>query len=133
MARFCCILVICLAPASVRAQAESKHLLDLWDAAYLQGTKSGHVHTFAQEVEIEGMKLIKTTVELRLTVRRFNETIQLGMDTGTVESQEGKVLAVFMKQYLGKTKQREITGVVQGNQLKLTLDQNTPMKPAPWD
>src|SRR5206468_8297298 len=61
-----------------------KVLLDVWDAAYLQGGRAGHVHTFAEEFERDGQKLIRTTVELRLRIKRFSDTVELGMDSGDV-------------------------------------------------
>jgi len=107
-------------------------VLEQWDAAYLQGGKAGYVHTFTQEVEQAGQKLLRTTVELRLNVKRNADTVQLGMDTGTVETQSGKVTGVFMRQFLGKNKTLDLTGTVDGDQLKLALDK-VPLKPAPWD
>jgi hypothetical protein len=91
------------------------------------------VHTFVVEYEQDGRKLYRTTQELNLTVKRFNDTIQLRMDTGTIETEEGKVVGVFMRQYLGKNKQLDLTGTVVGNELRLTLDRTKPLKPAPWD
>ena len=72
----------------------------MWDVAYLGDGKAGYVHTIAKEIDKDGQKLIHTTVELRLTVKRFTETIQLAMDTGTIETPEGKVTGVFMRQFL---------------------------------
>ena len=56
------------------------------------------------------------------------------MDTGTIETPDGKVVGVFMKQVLGTQQQKiQIEGTVVGKQLKLTLDGNNPLKPAPWN
>src|SRR5439155_13235854 len=94
----------------------------------------GYVHTLVQEFDKSGQKLLRSTIELRLTVKRFKDTIQLGMDTGTFEVPEGKVAGVFMKHYLGKAKTLDIVGIVKGDTLHLTLDDNQrPMKPAPWN
>jgi len=57
----------------------------------------------------------------------------LRMDTGNTETANGKVLGVFMRQYLGQNKQLEITGLVSGKQLRLTLDKVKELEPAPWD
>jgi transglutaminase-like putative cysteine protease len=108
-------------------------VLDLWDAAYLQGGRAGYVHIFAEELGPEGAKLLRTTMELRLTLKRFNDTVQLGMDTGTLETPAGAVSGVFMRQYLGKTKRLEVTGTVDGRQLKLEQDGSKPLSPAPWN
>jgi hypothetical protein len=95
-----------IAPIAVGQQP----LLDTWDAAYLQGSRAGYIHTRTDEIDHDGAKLWRTTMELRLTVKRFNDSVQLGMDTGTFETPEGKVTGVFMRQYLGKAKKLDIQG-----------------------
>lgn len=110
-----------------------KVLLDTWDVAYLGEGKAGYVHTIAREMEIDGNKAIRTTLELRLTVKRFSDVVEMAMDTGSVETADGKVTGVFMKQYLGKKQQLQIDGIVKGSQIHLTLNGNTPLKPAPWN
>jgi transglutaminase-like putative cysteine protease len=120
-------------PVAAGDKPAGKVLLDLWDAAYLQGGRAGHVHTYTEEFERDGHKLLRTTVELRLKVKRFSDTVELGMDSGDVQTPEGKLVAVFMRQMLGKAKKLEITGVVRDGQLRLTLDGSKPLLPAPWN
>ena len=122
-----------LAPTGVAGEKPAgKVVLDLWDAAYLQGGRAGYVHTFAEEFERDGHKLLRTTIELRLKVKRFGDTVELGMDTGDVQTPEGKILAVFMRQMLGKQKTLEINGVVAGDHVRLTRDNTKALSPAPW-
>jgi transglutaminase-like putative cysteine protease len=122
-------------PASAPAgdKPASKTLFDHWDAAFLQGGRAGYVHTFAEKFERDGHELIRTTVELRLRVKRFSDTIELGMDAGDVAAPDGKVLGTFMRQTLGPGKTLQISGVVEGDQLRLTSDGKQPLKPAPWN
>ncbi|MCI0381008.1 MAG: transglutaminase family protein [Gemmataceae bacterium] len=124
------LLAVC---ATTALAQDSKLLWEAWDAAYLQGNRAGHVHTFVEEVKRDGNMQIRASIELRLTLKRFNQTIQLGMDTGDWETPQGKVLGVFMRQYLGKNKQLDLTGVVEGDMLRLALDKNKPLQPAPWN
>ena len=112
--------------------ARGKLVLDLWDAAYLRNGKAGYVHTFTEEIRQNGETLLRTTVELRLTVKRNEDVIQLKMDTGTIESLDGKVAGVFMKQYLGKNKVLELTGTVIAGKLRSTLD-GKGLPAQPWD
>lgn len=132
---FVSLLVIgwCASPLCAGGPSSPKPLLDVWDAAFMKGGRAGHVHTITEVVEKDGQTLLRTTAELRLTMKRFNETIQLGMDTGTFETPQGKVVGVFMTQYRGKQKALEIRGTVEGRQLKLLLNGNQPLKPAPWN
>jgi transglutaminase-like putative cysteine protease len=131
------------------ASGKPKRVVDYWDAAYLQGARAGYVHTYVEEVQspkdATGGKqpassggstpdtaLLRAATELRLNVLRFGEAVQLAVDAGTYEKPDGKVVGTFLKHFLGTAKTLEITGVVDGNLLQLTLDRSKRLKPAPW-
>lgn len=122
-------LSLCTSPAF----AQGKILLDTWDAAYLGDGKAGYIHTIAKEIEHDGNTLIQTTVELRLRVKRFDGVVEMAMDTGTIETKEGRVVGTVTKQYLGKQLQNQVDGVVVGKFLELTHNGKTPLKRAPWN
>src|SRR5581483_964889 len=63
----------------------------------------------------------------------FSDTIEMAADTGTVETPDGKVTGVFMKQFLGRKQQLQIDGTVEGDVIHLTLNGKTPLKPALWN
>jgi transglutaminase-like putative cysteine protease len=131
------VLAVLVALASVSlatGQEKAGRILDLWDVAYLQGGRAGYVHTFTDEMIQKDTKVLRTAMELRLTLQRFKDTVEIGMDTGTVEhAQGGAVTGVFLRQYLGKMKQLEITGTVEGRVLRLVQDGSKPLHPAPWN
>ena len=131
--RFISLVAVFLCAAPAFGGGNGKVILDTWEAAYLGDGKAGYIHTIAKEIEIDGKKVIHTTVELRLTVKRFNDTVQMAMDTGTIETPAGNVVGVFMKQFLGKKQQLQIDGAVVGKELQLTLNEKTPLKPVPWN
>ena len=122
-------LSLCTSPAF----AQGKVLLDTWDAAYLGDGKAGYVHTLAREIDHDGTKLIHTTIELRLRVKRFDGVVEMAMDTGTIETKAGKVVGTVTKQYFGKQLQNQVDGVVVGKKLELTQNGKIPLKPAPWN
>lgn len=125
----CCVLT-----SSAWAGGKSAHLVyETWDTAYLQGKRSGYVHTTVHQLDMGENTSYRTTMNLVLNVKRFNSKIQLRMDQGTVENKEGKVTGVFMRQYLGTNKKLDLTGKVDGKQLILMLDGKTRLKPAPWN
>jgi transglutaminase-like putative cysteine protease len=126
-------LVLCGGPALGQERAPGKVILDLWDAAFVKNGRVGYTHITVRQVERDGKKLLRTTAALRLTVNRNGTQVRLGMDTRTDETPEGKVVGVFMRQYLGRDKQLTITGTVDGRQLRLVQDGTHPLKPAPWD
>jgi Transglutaminase-like superfamily len=121
-------ITLCTSPVF----AGEKVLLDTWDLVHFGSGRAGYVHTFAKEIDKDGKKQIHTIVELRLTVKRFDGIAEMAMDTGSIETAAGKVLGTVMKQYLGKKQQARIDGVIDGNQIKLTLDGSKPLNPAPW-
>ncbi len=99
----------------------------------MQGVRAGYVHTKVEELAQDGAKVYRGVISLRLHVKRFNEIIQLSMDNGTYELADGAVFGTFMKQMVGANKSLEITGAVDGRELRLTLDKTKTLKPAPWD
>ncbi|MSQ92939.1 MAG: hypothetical protein EXR98_00110 [Gemmataceae bacterium] len=128
------ILALCLCATSTFASGKAdKFLLDTWDLAYIGDARAGYVHTLAKEVEIDGKKVIHTTMKLRLTVKRFSDVIEMAMDIGSIETADGTVTGVFMRQNPGKKQQLQIDGAVVGKRLHLTLNSKQALKPAPWN
>ena len=70
-----------------------------WEIARLEGAHAGYFHTITTPVERDGQKLLQTTQELRLTVRRYGNVVTLRMDSGTDETADGKVTGVSLRQY----------------------------------
>src|SRR5438270_4564693 len=136
MRRFCsAVMTLALLAAQAHAgdKKSNRIILDHWEAAYLQGGRAGYVHTQTLEFTKDGQTLLRTTVELRLKVKRFGNTVvELGMDTGDIATPEGKVVGTHMRQTIAKGQALGITGVVVGEQLRLTKDGTTALLPAPW-
>jgi hypothetical protein len=129
----CCLALLLLVSPAPAAETKKKPVLDVWDAAYLKGGKTGYIRTTVVEIENKGKKTFRTTVDLNLTVKRFKDTVSLRMETGTEETPEGKVTGVFMRQYLGKKQNLHLIGTVDGKELKLRMADGTALKPAPWN
>ena len=55
------------------------------------------------------------------------------MDNGDDETPAGKVVGVFMRQYLGKDKQLLLAGTIKGKQLFVTVDGSKALPPAAWN
>ncbi|MSU78699.1 MAG: transglutaminase domain-containing protein [Gemmataceae bacterium] len=124
-------LVFGISPA-LAGGTDGKIVLENWDRAYLNDGKAGYVRTITRELNFDGMKVLHTTVEMRLTVKRFNDTLQMAMDTGSTETHDGAVLGVFMRQFLGKEQKLLVEGTVVGKQLRLVKDGKVPLLAAPW-
>jgi hypothetical protein len=126
-------LALVAMPVRAGEKRAGKVVLEHWQAAYLQGARAGYVHTFTEEFERDGNTLLRTTVELRLKLKRYSDAIEVSMDSGDIATPDGKVVGVFMRQTLGKDKKLEISGRVAGDELRLTRDGTIPLKSAPWN
>ncbi|MBX9679422.1 MAG: transglutaminase-like domain-containing protein [Gemmataceae bacterium] len=124
-------LALCLVVVPL-AQAQT-FPIERWDGAFINGNRAGYVRTIFQAEKIGDEEAVRSTLELRLTILRNADRIQLGMDNGTIETASGQVVGTFMRQLLGRTQKLSIEGVVEGKELKLIMDGNKPMKPAPWN
>jgi hypothetical protein len=117
------VFALLLFVASVYGQQpQGKLVQDLWDAAYLDGTKTGYVHTTVHEFDVQGQKIYRTVNELNLTVKRLRDTITMRMESGTDEADDGTVTGVYMKQFLGKGQELVVRGALENDgQLHVTL------------
>ncbi|MCS6852199.1 MAG: transglutaminase-like domain-containing protein [Gemmataceae bacterium] len=119
-------VLLLVAPAPAAEPVVGNVVADLWDAAYLENAnqgldKAGYFHTVVHEIRQDGRTLYRTVLEMSLTLRRFNDTVTMRMETGNDETAEGKVVSVFMRQYLGKQQQMLLTGQVVGDQLHVKV------------
>jgi hypothetical protein len=110
-----------------------KILQETWDAAYLDNHPAGYVHTSIRHLELNGETIIKTEVELHLTVKRFKDSIHLRMASGTEETPSGKVVGVYMRQFVGEDQQVNLRGMVEGETLHVKVDGGRRLdKKIPW-
>src|SRR5262245_58344161 len=99
-----CCLALALCVGAVRAdESRGKLAQDVWEAAHLENARAGYFRTTVHEIERDGQKLLRTNQELNLTVRRYGETVQLRMESGTDETEDGKVVGVSMKMHQGNS------------------------------
>src|SRR5262249_2926647 len=110
--RDCCFVLLLSVSSVGAAEPQGRIVHEIWDAAYLEGGKAGFVHTTVRESEQDGQKIFRTTMELNLSLKRFNNTISLRVETGTEETPDGKVVGVSMRQFLGKQQSLVMTGTV---------------------
>src|SRR5439155_1931567 len=136
------VLVLLCAPV-VRAQGPEpiappggKLIKDQWDAAYLDGHRAGYVRLKVEEMPgTAGQKTMRVTQEMDLRVRRGSDIARIPVLTGTEETADGKVAAVFMIQGLGQNVTQELHGKVEGNELivKAVGKQANFEKRIPWN
>jgi hypothetical protein len=114
-------------------QAGSEAVSETWDAAYIEGAKAGYCHTTVHELERDGKKVLRTTLAMNLTVRRYNSVVPLKIETSTDETLDGKVLGLSLTQYLDKGKKVEQTAQVEDDQLVIRTTNAADEKKVPWN
>jgi hypothetical protein len=135
------LVLILLSAPTVRAQPlpppppAGKIVKDLWDAAYLDGHRAGFVRLTVEERTTGGQKIIRTTQEMNLSVRRGPDIAKISVQTGTEETPDGQITAVFMVQGLSQNVQQDLRGRVEGNELvvKAAGQQANFEKRIPWN
>src|SRR5262249_50069893 len=128
------VILLAALPTCQAGQAKGKLVLETWDACYLEGNRAGFVRTATYEMTQGSQKFLRTTVELQITVKRFNQVIQLRAQAGNDETPEGRVIGTLTRQGVGQNKELTIMGTVKGKQLEFLLDGKPGvLKPAPWD
>src|SRR5262249_28754688 len=65
--------------------------------------------------------------ELDLTVKRFKDTARIYMESGTDETEDGKVTGVSMRQLIAKGQELVLTGIVEDGQLHVKVQGGPPM------
>ncbi len=131
----CLVLLFLFSVSRSQDQAQGKVLKEVWEAAYLEGVQAGFVHSIYREVQAGDRKLVEATVEMDLSLTRFNQTIRLNFIIGNHETEVGKVLAVVMRQNLAQNQRLLVKGKVEGKELKVHIDagdQPTREKVVPW-
>ena len=134
MTRYLTGCVFLFAVASQATEPKGGIVRETWDAAYLDNAKAGYVHTSTRAVDSDGQQILRTTMVLDLTVKRFNDLIHLHMESGDDETEKGQVTGIFMKQPLGKNQNLIVKGTVEGEQLHVKISGNgqTVDKRNPW-
>ena len=82
---WCGVALLAVAPARAQEAPAAKVVLDVWDAAYLEGVKAGHRHTTVQEIDYDGGKAFRTTQTMSLSIKRYNAVVNQRLETATEE------------------------------------------------
>src|SRR4051812_27733000 len=110
-----------------------KEAREVWEVAHVGKWRIGFFRTTSEDVTKGDVKLVKITQELNLSIKRDNATAQLRMISGTEEDADGKVRAVFMKQFLDQGKQVTLRGEVDEKTLKVDINDGQFKRQIPWN
>jgi predicted transglutaminase-like cysteine proteinase len=100
-------------------QKEPGLLFDYWFAAAVEGDRIGYLHWTGKQVEQKGHTFWVGTKYQHFTVARFGQVVTQWGEESTTEVPDGGVLVTSMRQGLGKDQALALTGIVEGNTLKI--------------
>jgi transglutaminase-like putative cysteine protease len=90
-------LLLLVVPRAAAEQPPGKLVEDAWEVVHLGGYRIGFFHTATREVGAGAAKVLRTTAQMELTLKRAGAVQQLKFENSTDETAEGKVLAVSMR------------------------------------
>jgi hypothetical protein len=116
------------------APKDAKPTFEYWFAAAVDGTQIGYLHWVATEQEKDGKKFLHGIKHQKFTVDRFGQVVSQFGEESTIETPDGEVLVTSMRQGLGKDQALALSGVVEGNKLKVTGEGNAKgaVNEIPW-
>src|SRR5262245_45491301 len=91
--------LICVGPARAEEPRTPPATRDVWEAAQIGTARAGFFRTTVEELTRDGKTVFRTSQELSLSVKRAREVVKLRMISGTEETEDGKVVGVFMRQF----------------------------------
>ncbi|MFO0936599.1 MAG: transglutaminase-like domain-containing protein [Gemmataceae bacterium] len=98
---------------------KGKLVRDTWDAVFVKNMHIGFIHTAVREFEKDGSKFLYATKELRQTVSRFGQRVEMFEEETTFETPEGQVLVYRRRQGVGRNQMLAVTGTVSGKSMAL--------------
>jgi transglutaminase-like putative cysteine protease len=116
---FLCLFAV--VPGRAADKPAMKPIEEVFEVAVVDGSRVGHVVTTVHRHDKEG-KQLRTTSTLELTLRRYGAIVRLRKEEGSVETPEGKLLAVFMRQGQAGGRQLVLTGIVEDEKLHVKID-----------
>src|SRR5262245_23810151 len=129
----------CLFSGSSVSQAADTE--EIWESCFAsdkaeRDQKIGDTHLILEKTELGGKSITRATRELRITIKRDGQLAQLKADTGTEETEEGQVVGVFMRHWLGEKQALTMVGKLGPNGKEMRLNVTTNIKKEstiPWD
>ena len=132
---WCSLVLLIAAPLhaqQAQAPAAAKVVLDVWDAAYLDGAKMGYQRLTVEQTERDGQKVFRTTKLMHLTLKRYEGVVTQRLAMTTEETADGKVVGVSMTQFLDRGRKIVQSGRVEGEKLIVRTPSDPDGRAVPW-
>jgi transglutaminase-like putative cysteine protease len=127
------LAVMLFLPGQGPAAEVPRPIEELYDVVLVDGSRAGLVTTTTVK-HGSAAKQLRVTAVLELTLRRYNALVKLRKEEGSVETPDGKVLGVFLRQGQAGGRQLVLTGtVVDGDTLHVKVDNGRLERRLKWD
>jgi hypothetical protein len=90
-------LMLVAVPCAAAEQPQGKTVADTWEVVHLGGYRIGFFHTTTREIDAGAAKVLRTSLQMELTLKRSGAVQKLKFENGNDETPEGRVLAVSMR------------------------------------
>lgn len=122
----------CQQPTVPAAPAENT-AEETWDVLYMQGVRSGYVHSWRRPIEEHGRQLVQADSETRMQVARAGQTLETRFDVRSVELPDGRLVRFSTEANLGPAP-LVVRGEVRDGKLEVqqTLGGKTSQQQLPW-
>jgi transglutaminase-like putative cysteine protease len=115
-----CVGLALLAGGAARAAEPLGVVEEVWESAAVDEGRVGFVHTTVRTVE--GDKRLQATAEFDLSFLRQKTSTHVRVEYGTEETPEGKVVAVFMRQFHERDLRVDLSGTLEGDKMHVVVD-----------
>ncbi len=114
-------LVLTIAAVAAFVSGRCARAQDSWDAIYINGGKTGWVHTFVNKVQEGGRDYLNVRVDIEQKVKRDNDFSVTKLMYGTIETLDGQVLKLDTLIKAGDQRLRARGDVIHG-EMELVLE-----------
>ena len=103
---------------------ESPAKEDTWHVIYLSGQRIGFSHSTLETIDQDGEVIVKTSSVTHMTIKRFNQTLQMGQTLSTEETLAGDLRRFRFEMSNPPAMSSVTSGKIQGKELSLTQEVN---------
>jgi transglutaminase-like putative cysteine protease len=115
-----CAGILAMTLAVGAADAPLPVLRDTREVVLLDGTKIGSLRTVVRDDA--GTGKLRTSSELELNFRCYGAAVHVRREYSDVETSDGQVLSLSVKQLQGQGRQLALTGTVEGDRMHVVVD-----------
>jgi transglutaminase-like putative cysteine protease len=125
-------LLVVLASRGAAEQPQGKLVDEVWEVAHLGGYRIGFFHATTRQIEGKAGQVLRTNLQMELTLKRSGAVQKLKFESGTDETPEGKVVGVSMRMDQG---QHDLVqeGTVEEKGLHVKVNAGQIDKYVPWN